>query len=182
MPPPGYVFRDGLPIPDSDLDQSSPSHGQQSKEPSAATPTAAPASDGQSQQSRDTSKISSTLDFSDKPTDSRALAHASTEQEELGAVQQGHEEGEVRDMGWQTKRPDDSLVGGLSNDDLWTLIRRFDKQMYHVKVTEGPLLGGLDLEIADEDEFSPDKLRANVERLYMTVIIGIMAFGSTLPA
>lgn len=30
--------------------------------------------------------------------------------------------------------------------------------------------GGLDLNIADEEEFSPDKLRANVERLYMTMV------------
>ena len=34
--------------------------------------------------------------------------------------------------------------------------------------------GNLDLNIADEEEFSPDKLRANVERLYMTVIIGLL--------
>lgn len=37
--------------------------------------------------------------------------------------------------------------------------------------------GGLDLNIADEEEFSPDKLRANFERLYMTVGIGLMGFG-----
>jgi hypothetical protein len=42
--------------------------------------------------------------------------------------------------------------------------------MYHVKeiVTAPP--GGLDLNIADEEEFSPDKLRGNVERLYMTIV------------
>jgi hypothetical protein len=34
--------------------------------------------------------------------------------------------------------------------------------------------GDLDLNIADEEEFSPDKLRANIERLYMTVIIGVI--------
>lgn len=37
-------------------------------------------------------------------------------------------------------------------------------------------MGGLDLNIADEEEFSPDKLRANIERLYMTVIVGISGF------
>lgn len=37
-----------------------------------------------------------------------------------------------------------------------------------------PVPGNLDLNIADEEEFSPDKLRANVERLYMTVIIGLL--------
>lgn len=41
---------------------------------------------------------------------------------------------------------------------------------------EVPPIGGLDLNIADEEEFSPDKLRANIERLYMTVIIGVVGF------
>lgn len=48
--------------------------------------------------------------------------------------------------------------------------------MYHVKAISRVPPGGLDLNIADEDEFSPDKLRANIERLYMTVIIGLIAF------
>lgn len=49
--------------------------------------------------------------------------------------------------------------------------------MYHVKAIPQAPPGGLDLQVADEDEFSPDKLRANIERLYMTVIIGMMSFG-----
>jgi hypothetical protein len=48
--------------------------------------------------------------------------------------------------------------------------------MYHVKALPEPPLGGLDLNIADEEEFSPDKLRANIERLYMTVIVGLVGF------
>jgi hypothetical protein len=49
--------------------------------------------------------------------------------------------------------------------------------MYHVKALAEPPLGGLDLNIADGEEFSPDKLRANIERLYMTVIVGMVGFG-----
>ena len=49
--------------------------------------------------------------------------------------------------------------------------------MYHVKAMATAPPGGLDLNIADEDEFSPDKLRANIERLYMTVIVGLIGFG-----
>jgi hypothetical protein len=49
--------------------------------------------------------------------------------------------------------------------------------MYHIKALKEPPLGGLDLNIADEEEFSPDKLRANIERLYMTVIVGLVSFG-----
>ena len=47
--------------------------------------------------------------------------------------------------------------------------------MYHVKEVEHPVPGNLDLNIADEEEFSPDKLRANLERLYMTVGMGMLA-------
>jgi hypothetical protein len=42
--------------------------------------------------------------------------------------------------------------------------------MYHVKELTTVPPGGLDLNIADEEEFSPDKLRANIERLYMTIV------------
>lgn len=42
--------------------------------------------------------------------------------------------------------------------------------MYHVKEIPNPPPGGLDLNIADEEEFSPDKLRSNLERLYMTLV------------
>lgn len=47
--------------------------------------------------------------------------------------------------------------------------------MYHVKSTPNPVPGGLDLNIADDEEFSPDKLRANIERLYMTIVVQLLA-------
>jgi hypothetical protein len=49
------------------------------------------------------------------------------------------------------------------------------QQIYDVKATKYPPPGGLDLNIADTEEFSPDKLRANIERLYMTVGVGLLA-------
>lgn len=54
------------------------------------------------------------------------------------------------------------------------------QQMYHVKDYPYTVPGNLDLNIADEEEFSPDKLRANIERLYMTVLIGLMGAGKHL--
>ncbi|KAK3709846.1 profilin, required for normal timing of actin polymerization in response to thermal stress [Vermiconidia calcicola] len=112
----------------------------------------------------------------DEPTISHSLAMAN--HDEKGHAQVAHD-GEVADLGWH--EPDhkipDPLVGGLPNDDLWILIRRFNKQMYHVKEVSRPAPGSLDLNIADEEEFSPDKLRASLERLYMTVIIGLMGLG-----
>ena len=47
--------------------------------------------------------------------------------------------------------------------------------MYHVKQYTYPVPGNLDLNIADEEEFSPDKLRANLERMYTTIIVGLLA-------
>jgi hypothetical protein len=49
------------------------------------------------------------------------------------------------------------------------------QQIYDVKATKYPPPGGLDLNIADNEEFSPDKLRANIERLYMTAGVGLLA-------
>ncbi|KAL9584994.1 MAG: hypothetical protein Q9203_004440 [Teloschistes exilis] len=167
MPMPGYVFRDGQPTPDSEMQEQQ--HGLQ---------VAASSTDmrrvSTSTSSAMNTPASSTTD-SDHPTDSHALANA--DHDEKGAAQV-NEHDKVKNLGWN-EHPKEipGLVGGLDNDDLWALVRRFNKQMYHVKATKEPLLAGLDLNIADEDEFSPDKLRANVERLYMTVIIGLMGFG-----
>jgi hypothetical protein len=67
----------------------------------------------------------------DAPTESHALAveaAKSTHPAEAGAAQVQHTE-EVVDLGWNepkehVARP---LVGGLSNEDLWLLVRRFNK-------------------------------------------------------
>ncbi|KAH8774822.1 hypothetical protein BGZ57DRAFT_1016413 [Hyaloscypha finlandica] len=115
------------------------------------------------------------------PTDSHELANA--DHEEKGAAQVDHGQTEVRDLGWNENPSEipNPVVGGLQNEELWTLIRRFNKQMYHVKVLHEPPLGGLDLSIADAEEFSPDKLRANIERLYMTVMVCAWAIDFLVP-
>jgi hypothetical protein len=67
----------------------------------------------------------------DAPTESHALAMEAakaTHPTEAGAAQVQHEE-EVVDLGWNEPkeliaRP---LVGGLANEDLWLLVRRFNK-------------------------------------------------------
>ncbi|CAN9101033.1 unnamed protein product [Alternaria alternata] len=115
------------------------------------------------------------------PTESHALAldaAKSAPPEEKGAAQIAHGD-EVVDLGWNEPKElvAKPLVGGLGNEDLWLLVRRFNKQMYHVKEIPTAPPGGLDMNIADEEEFSPDKLRANIERLYMTLGIGLMGFG-----
>ncbi|KAK6585288.1 hypothetical protein PZA11_002015 [Diplocarpon coronariae] len=54
------------------------------------------------------------------------------------------------------------------------IVHGYSEQVYHVKALPESPLGGLDLKTADEEEFSPDKLRANIERLYMTFGVGML--------
>ncbi|KAK4956294.1 profilin, required for normal timing of actin polymerization in response to thermal stress [Elasticomyces elasticus] len=109
-----------------------------------------------------------------EPTLSHALAMSA---DHGGHAQQDNDD-DIKDLGWNQRNEDipKPLVGGLPNDELWILIRRFNKQMYHVKEYPYPVPGNLDLNIADEEEFSPDKLRSNLERLYMTVGISMISF------
>ncbi|KXJ89315.1 hypothetical protein Micbo1qcDRAFT_212684 [Microdochium bolleyi] len=111
--------------------------------------------------------------LAEKPTLSHALAME--EQDEMGHAQVPHDD-EVANLGWNEPKEDipKPLVGGIDNEELWLLTRRFNKQIYHVKEVPTSVPGNLDLNIADEEEFSPDKLRAHIERLYMTVIIGVL--------
>jgi len=60
-------------------------------------------------------------------TASHALA-TSPSLEEPGLVQLDHDE-EVKDLGWNQPKEGipAPLVGGMENEDLWVLVRRFDK-------------------------------------------------------
>lgn len=112
------------------------------------------------------------------PTDSHALAEESKQFQEKGFAQLDHGQVEVKDLGWNDAADNVPipLVGGLKNQDVWTLVRRFNKQVFLVKSLEEPPLGGLDMNIADEEEFSPDKLRAQIERLYVSVLVQVFSF------
>lgn len=60
------------------------------------------------------------------PTFSHALATEA--QEDEGLAQQGHDK-DVLDLGWNERKQDIAapLVGGMENEELWLLIRRFNK-------------------------------------------------------
>ncbi|KAF4981026.1 hypothetical protein FZEAL_3078 [Fusarium zealandicum] len=79
------------------------------------------------------------------------------------------------DCGWnertQALQP---LAEGLSNEDLWLLIRRFNKRIYHLKKVSELSPMDLDFEVAKDENFSPNKLRAQLERLYMGVLFGLL--------
>jgi hypothetical protein len=74
-----------------------------------------------------------TTTLTDQPTESHTLAmdaakRPETVGEEAGAAQVNHGE-EVVNLGWNEPKElvSNPLVGGLSNEDLWLLIRRFNK-------------------------------------------------------
>jgi hypothetical protein len=140
-PTPGYVFKDGQAIPDDELQTPVPAPGTitaATSTPATATaPIATPAQgressspSGSSKNNPDTpTSIQSTL-MGSNPSESHELAAA--DHGVKGAAQLPHNEVEVKDMGWQ-EHPKDiptPLVGGLKNDDLWMLVRRFDKVLF----------------------------------------------------
>ncbi|OCT47324.1 hypothetical protein CLCR_02307 [Cladophialophora carrionii] len=158
MPAPGYVFRDGGATPPAEENPDSEFRQRITKATNPVTVAA-----------------TSNAPLAQNTTTSHELATgAKGDHEVAGAVQRAGKEDRTSNLGWQANGVDtDTLVGGLPNEELWTLIRRFNKAssfpFFHDR--------GLDLNIAEEDEFSPDKLRSNIERLYMTVIVGLIAFG-----
>lgn len=107
------------------------------------------------------------------------------------------------DIGWdnldgETPVP---LLPGLRNDGLWLLERRFNKQTFRVRrlyaqnqdpsliasdgdaakraeeeAKQRKAIEQLDFNIGAEEQFSPEKLRATLERVYMTIIVGVAAF------
>jgi len=153
MPTPGYVFKDGQPIPDDEMgpgDVVSDGHA-----PIRGTPTSAISSQGlrnrnaTSEQQRSptikgpirsadhpdsnvavsptTSPNRNKLRSMENVTDSHVLAQA--DHDEKGAAQMEHFETEVKDLGWNQdpRHIPQPLVGGLSNEEVWLLVRRFNK-------------------------------------------------------
>lgn len=61
------------------------------------------------------------------PTDSHVLSQV--EPEEKGLTQQAGDTDELTDLGWSASHEhiEEPLIAGLSNEDLWLFIRRFDK-------------------------------------------------------
>ncbi|KPM35792.1 hypothetical protein AK830_g10778 [Neonectria ditissima] len=79
---------------------------------------------------------------------------------------------DLTDSGWSKdkSRVLEPLVDGLSNQDIWLLVRRFNKRIFHLKEAPDHPPEYLDFHVAEEEEFSPNKLRAQLERLYMGMV------------
>jgi hypothetical protein len=110
MPTPGYIFRDGGTTPPNEAETTMVEPGPGATQVNAR---AAPR------------PVQNPL-LEEKTSESHALA---TENHELkGAAQEAGKEAQITNLGWQANAKGvATLVGGLSNEDLWTLIRRFNK-------------------------------------------------------
>ncbi|KAK0564184.1 hypothetical protein OC844_001827 [Tilletia horrida] len=137
-----------------------------------------------------------------RPAPAPAAAASEQTGAEIPQVAQGDDDRpldpDTQDLGWAVYEQDiaQPLLSGLKNRDLWILERRFNKQTFRVRRVdvahpslaaeegaeekvrlraEGKTLNGLDCNIADEHEFSPDRLRATLERLYTSVVLPLAA-------
>lgn len=107
MPTPGYYFRDGGTTPLEEKDQNDEFRRR------ITTPKQVP-KQALLNQETSTSHILATQ-----------------HQDVQGAVQQAGKEAFTSNLGWQKNAKGvDTLVGGLENDDLWMLIRRFNKACF----------------------------------------------------
>ena len=111
MPTPGYVFRDGGTTPTNEVAESTALQSRTGAVPVNANPQKA---------------VVAQSPIAQATSESHALA---TENHELqGAAQKAGKEARITNLGWQANAVGVStLVGGIPNEELWTLVRRFNK-------------------------------------------------------
>lgn len=132
MPTPGYVFKDSGTTPQSEK-----------RDPYDTAPPPPPKDNAptnlQHKVPDEVLDRSHMMDVS-RETDSHALAMA--DHEVKGAAQEGHDAAEIKNLGWnEPPKKIPQLVGRLPNEELWTLVRRFNKvQWNHVLPTRATKL------------------------------------------
>ncbi|KAL2210999.1 hypothetical protein CC79DRAFT_1347778 [Sarocladium strictum] len=90
--------------------------------------------------------------------------------------------GELCDLGWNNNADVDQhpWITGVDNEDVWVLMRRMDKQVFEIQRADHVPQGELDMGISEDLLCSPNKLRAEVERMYMGIILGMLSFAKTI--
>ncbi|EKD20123.1 hypothetical protein MBM_02075 [Drepanopeziza brunnea f. sp. 'multigermtubi' MB_m1] len=113
--------------------------------------------------------------------DGHDMAHDSTIS---GAIQSQDRHGQsqlaTRDIGWHSPTADipDPLIEGISNGKLFSIIRRFNKDVFAVSsVPPSITQGRLDLEESWSDEYASDKITLNLQRLYLNTVLELASFG-----
>ncbi|KAK4099105.1 hypothetical protein N658DRAFT_540855 [Parathielavia hyrcaniae] len=104
--------------------------------------------------------------ITEKPTESHTLAVEAPVVEGSNLI----------DHGWNLEPEEVApLVEGVSNEEFWLLVRRFNQQVFYIRETSKIPPSGLDLNLADDCEFSANKFRSQIERLYMGPLRGTLA-------
>ncbi|KAG5915554.1 hypothetical protein E4U53_004451, partial [Claviceps sorghi] len=73
------------------------------------------------------------------------------------------------------------VLNNLTNQQLWALIRRFNRQVFAVRAVDDVAVDDvvldmdMDMNMGAVDDLSPERLRAHIERLYMTVLVRLYA-------
>ncbi|KAI9653333.1 MAG: hypothetical protein M1829_001318 [Trizodia sp. TS-e1964] len=82
---------------------------------------------------------------------------------------------EVKDLGWHKPNVEipGPLLGDISNGRLWALVRRFNKDVIDVRAVSIPVASGLDLNEAWSDEHAADKMTLNLQRVYLSIVLGV---------
>lgn len=72
----------------------------------------------------------------------------------------------------QSKAQFGDVVEGMSNEEVWTLVRRWDKEIYVLKRTSDLVDPGTkyDAHRSKDARFSPNKLRSQIERSYRGIV------------
>lgn len=114
------------------------------------------------------------------PTDSHTLAQESVAnidpQLKDGDRYIEHSTLQAAISGWNSETATSiQSYAGIPNGDLWTLIRRFKKQIFHVKRIDKQPLSIIDMNIAAGEDITAKKVQAHAERFYMTVVRSLVA-------
>ena len=116
MPSPGYVYRDGGTTPPLKEHPESEFRKRITQNIKKPQPPPAP------------KPITATEQAPLGQNTSTSHQLATGEHELRGAAQEAGKEDRTTNLGWQANAVGvDTLVGGLPNEELWTLVRRFNK-------------------------------------------------------
>ena len=126
MPTPGYVFRDGGTTPPNEAAGSTALEARPGALPVNGRTQAVPQSQPGAVPVDVRPQTVKQSPIAQNTSESHALA---TENHELqGAAQQAGKETRTTNLGWQANAEGvATLVGGIPNEELWTLVRRFNK-------------------------------------------------------
>jgi hypothetical protein len=84
---------------------------------------------------------------------------------------------EVSDITWKDSHVAfQNRIIGMSHEDYWVLLRRFNYLVFRVTAVGDPPRSTLDMETTEDEKMSPKQIQAQLARLYMTVLVKLVIF------